>query len=100
VLRRDELVQPVGEREQVGATARRERRGPRAGPLRHLQVRGDVVGRRIEVSADAGAYEPGAAYTSVELFLVGVVSVGFKTDRIARHDGWVVGPPSAQFAFT
>ena len=45
------------------------------------------------------SYEPGAAYTSVELLFVGVRSVGDRTDLIARQDGWVVKLPSAQLVF-
>ena len=46
------------------------------------------------------AYEPGTAYTSVAFFLVGVRSVGFSTDWMARQEGWADGPPSAQLDFT
>lgn len=45
-------------------------------------------------------YAPDTAYTSVELFLVGVRSVGLSTDRIARQEGWVVALPSEQLVLT
>src|SRR6266702_4414221 len=41
-------------------------------------------------------YAPVTAYTSVELFFVGVRLVGLRTDWMARQDGCVVALPSEQ----
>jgi hypothetical protein len=47
-----------------------------------------------------GGYAPVTAYTSVELFFVGVRLVGLRTDWMARHEGWVVALPSEQLVLT